>query len=377
MPEALIPSTRRVGWFELFFDLVFVVAIERLTGRLELVPSGANIGIVAVLLAFLWSSWLNVTLLTNITGEFEARFRPFILASMAGIALMAVAITDVERDWRLAILGYAIARIAVWPVWIGERRMLEGSWVQSTLYGPGAGSIAIASIWVPWPCRAVIWGGLLGYEVVGYVVRLPALDSDTGHMIERVGLFTMIVMGESVARLILSIRVDQSAEAWLVAASSFALVCVLWWIYFDLDARHSSAIREDASGTVFRDVLVLIHYLLILALIVLAAGLGIAITKANAAVLPLGASVCIFAGSAGFYTAQLLIVLRYHFPRGRAIAWAVPGIAASLAFIWVAAYLTPPTVVIAALAIAVVHLLVGNRISRSAWVSDVTARGAT
>lgn len=118
------------------------------------------------------------------------------------------------------------------------------------------------------------------------------------HLTERVGLFTMIVLGESVVELILALSIEQSSTAWLVAGLGFTMICAFWWMYFQTGATVTERALQGGSLALLRDVLGAAHYLIILGLIGIAAGLGGAIEHADENHLPAGILVALYGGSA-------------------------------------------------------------------------------
>lgn len=359
------PHGQPVGWLELFFDLVFVVVVQQLTQLLHGSPGVPEVLLTAALTLLVWACWLNVTLLTNIAGGVPDRYRPLVFLSMGGVGVIAVSIPGVttSSSWLFA-LGYAVARIAVWPLWVINRGPVRRSWLAPTLFGPGLGVAWLVSIVVPAPARWWFWAALLALELATVVSGVPHARRDAGHMIERVGLFVMIVLGESVAVLILSVGAGASLAEWSVAGIAFATICALWWVYYDLGSRASSSVRRDRSGVVFRDVLVAGHYLFVLSLVLVAAGLGGAIQHASDARLP-GPTVALVAGGTGlFYVAQALTVLRYGARPRLVVTWSGLGIVVSAAVTWLGAAWPPWLVVLVIFAGALMLAVVGAVLRR-------------
>ncbi|MCU1422500.1 MAG: hypothetical protein JWN36_2151 [Microbacteriaceae bacterium] len=356
------PRGQRVGWLELFFDLVFVVVIEQLTHRLHGDPGLIDFAIVFGLFAFVWACWLNVTLLTNVSGPSPAWFRPFVFASMAGVGLIPIAVPRAGGDggWLFAI-GYAVARVAVWPLWIGRG---APGFVRPLIFGPGIAALWVASIAIPMPWRWIAWSVLLVVEIAWLVSGLPSVRRDVDHMVERVGLFIMIVLGESVVQLVLAVRLDRLGVEWPIALMSFAVVCAFWWIYFDIGAQETERIEGDASGGIFRDVLVIDHFLFVLSLILLAAGLGGAIEGSTDDHLAFGTVASIGGGSALFYLAQSFATAKYGVRSRRLLASSIPAIALSVVVLLFGAAWAPWLVVAVILAIAVAHATVGGWLAR-------------
>ncbi|GGV99265.1 hypothetical protein GCM10010230_24970 [Streptomyces narbonensis] len=85
----------------------------------------------------------------------------------------------------------------------------------------------------------------------------------TGHLVERVGLFAIIVLGESVPALITSTDHVRTAAAGMVAVLGFGLPAALRWSYFDFaptaaervigtaDRRDAHLLARDVAGFLY------------------------------------------------------------------------------------------------------------------------------
>ena len=83
---------RRVGVLELFFDLVFVLAITQVTGFLasHLTWSGMLEG--GVILGLMWWAWVGYSWLTNSVDSDDTPTRLTIVTAMAALVVVALAI---------------------------------------------------------------------------------------------------------------------------------------------------------------------------------------------------------------------------------------------------------------------------------------------
>lgn len=236
-PREDAPATHlQVGWLELFYDLVFVVVIARITYLIHGDPAPRTLLAAALLVVTVWVAWFNVTALVNTSGGLRPKARPFVLASMAGVGIMAVGIDGLPNGQvKLFALGYAAARVAVWPVWALERRARGRSQGRPFLHGPGVAALWIAGSFVPPPWVFGVWIALLLFELALSAIK-PAPDAfrfDGGHFVERIGGFVMIVLGESVGQIVAAVGGDRSPMAWVAAAFAFVLLCALWWLVYE------------------------------------------------------------------------------------------------------------------------------------------------
>lgn len=119
-------AAQRVGWLELFFDLVFVVVIAQLSGHLEGAGGIGAFGGTYFMLLIVWTAWFSCVALTNLNHGVNQRERVFVLASMAGVAVMAVGLSPHHDRQDVFAVGYAMARLALTPLWARQRQRSGG-----------------------------------------------------------------------------------------------------------------------------------------------------------------------------------------------------------------------------------------------------------
>jgi low temperature requirement protein LtrA len=364
---------QRVGWLELFFDLVFVVVVAQLTDRVQHEAGPLGWLSVAGLFFAVWAVWNNTTLFSNVAGGVPPAMRPFVFVAMAGVGVLAVSIPTIDGPGQIGFaIGYAVARTAMWPLWMRQQRRDGRLLLRATVFGPGIALLWIASIAVPDPWRLVVWAALLLYELVPLVFLLPKTLNDPGHMLERVGLFVMIVLGESVYELIRELIPEQSPARWITAALGFAVICVLWWLYFESTGRLRERLERIESGAVFRDVLVVGHFVLVLGLVFLAAGLGLAIEVADEPSAPWAVAGSVAIGLGLYTAAQLVMSLRFGVRAVLAVIKAVPAAVAVVALGLLGPALPAWTVVAVALAVGGIEAAVSVAVRRAVTSASST-----
>src|SRR3954463_6372250 len=104
---------QRVTPLELFFDLVFVFAITRVTALMAHDLSWASIGQGLLLLAALWWGWAAYAWLTNhVSGE-DGRARVVGFVAMGAMVLVALAVPEAfDAHALLFALAYLVMRMA-------------------------------------------------------------------------------------------------------------------------------------------------------------------------------------------------------------------------------------------------------------------------
>jgi low temperature requirement protein LtrA len=259
---------------ELFFDLTFVVAVAQASSTMHhlLVDGHAGDALVAYPIAFfaIWWAWMNFTWFASAYDCDDALYRVGVFVQMAGVLVFAAGVPPLleDLDPAVAIAGYVIMRVGA-----------VGQWVRAAIQDPAGRTgarryaIGVASCQVGW---VALLAAPEGWFLPGFVVlavlelAVPAWaerDAPTGwhpgHIGERYGLFTIIVLGESVLAASAAMRValdEGGAFSDLVttAIGGFLVVAAMWWIYFDLPvepllnrARRAFSERDEVESFVW------------------------------------------------------------------------------------------------------------------------------
>ena len=281
MSEGTEVVEKKVDWAELFFDLVFVVAVTRVSTVVEHDHSWA--GLLRALIVFvpIYWMWVGTAIQTNLNDVTRPylRVRVFVVA-LAGI-FMALALPGAYRDLGLLFaLAYWAGRIVLGvgvfrAAWRAGRAPINPFVVSMAVSGPMfvAGALCSGDV------RELIWGlaALLDLSTPTILRgRLRNMHFDAGHLAERFGLFLLIALGESVVAIGTSTSfVHPGAVDVLAIAAAFVLACGLWWVYFHFaaDAMRYSLSTARVQLDITRLVLSYGHLSFIGAVIVVAVGL--------------------------------------------------------------------------------------------------------
>jgi low temperature requirement protein LtrA len=278
---------RAATWLELFYDLVFVVAVANLGHRLLVdVDAGGILSFVGLFVP-LWWAWAQYTFYADRYDTDDLGQRLLAVVQMVAIALMAASISgDVADDTR----AFAAANVVAWAVLIAmytrARRHVAGTRQLVTGYINGfsiATAIWFVSIFTPAPWRYVLW--VVGQAVsmaTPYLVRRvqATVPLSASHLPERFGLFTILVLGESIAAVVAGL----GHRGWKPAPTVAAIVGVviassLWWLYFD-NADGRVVRRDPDQVRAWRPTAWLFSHLP-LAISLVAAGIGVEILVAH------------------------------------------------------------------------------------------------
>ena len=232
---------RKVTWTELFYDLVFVVAVAGLGSRLLAGPTIKGAAVFTGLFVPLWWAWIGFTFYADRYDTDDLGQRILAVAQMVTIALMAASISGTEtQSLKGFALAYVGARVILIVMYLRARRHVPETRQLVTGYVQGmsvAVTVWLISVFVPEPFRYVLWavGLLIDIYNVYRVRRIQAkVPLDVAHLPERFGLFTILVLGESIAAIVAGL----GHEGWIVGPAVTAVLSVmvaagLWWVYFD------------------------------------------------------------------------------------------------------------------------------------------------
>ena len=239
---------RKVTWLDLFFDLVFVVAISELAHELAITITWEGVTTFALLFVALWWIWVGATFYNERFETEGIENRLFFLVLMVPTAGLAVyGPRGLGEGYAGFVISYAVARAVITFAWaraayhVPRFRPVAVPLVTGFIVSIG---MVLGSIALEGRVRlAVFILALLIDLIIPALTRkrnekLPSFSSRK--LPERFGLFTIIVLGESIVGTVAGIarESDPSATSALAGALGIGLGFGLWWVYFDFIARR-------------------------------------------------------------------------------------------------------------------------------------------
>lgn len=232
---------RKVTWLELFFDLIFVVAIAQLANNFREDFSLVGLAQLGVLFVPVWWCWIGAVFYDT---RFDTDGLVDRLITLMQMAIAASLAANIHHGLSSSSLGFTLSYVAF-------RGVLICQYLHAGYHVPQARLLTnwfaigftlsllfwLASLFVPLPWRFALWG--LGL-IIDFATPLSAgqrvakVPPNMAHTTERIGLFTIIVLGESIVSVVTGV----SELAWTPTSVAIALLGLsiafsFWWMYFD------------------------------------------------------------------------------------------------------------------------------------------------
>jgi low temperature requirement protein LtrA len=280
---AVMRSEDRVTPLELFFDLVFVLALTQCTALMAGTPTWEGLAKGVLVLGVMWWSWVGYAWLTSVVDPEEGVVRFAMFGAMA--ALLVVALSIPEAFDSLALLfacAYAVVRagqIVLFVVASRDDPPLRHSVVGLAISTAIGLSLLVAASFADGAAQGALWGLALLLDMGGpLIIDSSGWKLAPGHFAERHGLIVIIALGESIVAI--GVGSQAGVDAGVVAAAVLGVVvaAALWWLYFDIVAlvaerRLSNAAEGRERNEIARDSFSYLHFPMIAGIVLLALGL--------------------------------------------------------------------------------------------------------
>ena len=308
---------------ELLFDLCFVVAVAQAAAGLDhaIIENHVWTGLVQYLMVFfaIWWAWMNFTWFASAYDNDDVAYRLTVLVQIAGSLVLAAGIPlGFENGGNVVIvIGYVIMRLAMVTQWL--RAAASDPQRRVTNHRYAAGVTIVQLFWLLLllvPAEIFFIGFVLAVvaELAVPVVAERGVQTifHPQHIAERYGLFTVIVLGESVTAATLAFQsaldeTDDRVALICMAIAGVAILFCMWWIYFD----HEAAPRMSSVRATF--LWGYGHYVVFAAAAAAGAGLVVAVSYRRelteglggpVAALAVSAPVAIYVGAIGLLHAH-------------------------------------------------------------------------
>ena len=280
------PSLRqgeRVSPLELFFDLVFVLAITQCTQLMADNPTWEGLGQGILVLGLLWWAWAGYSWLTSVLDPDADAVRAVIFVAMGALLIASICIPDAFGDLGLEVaLAYGLVRYAHIGLFIiasrddpDLRRAVLGLVVGCTV----CIGLMVGGTFLEPGGQAALWGAALALDVLETVFfGAGGWKLQPAHFAERYGLIVLIALGESIVAIGVGAEVTLTTGIAVAAAAGIALIAAMWWVYFDIVSVVSARRLVKAEvgrvqNTLARDSYSYMHFVMVAGIVLTALGL--------------------------------------------------------------------------------------------------------
>jgi low temperature requirement protein LtrA len=281
--SAVLREGERVTPLELFFDLVFVLALTQCTALMANQPTWEGLAKGLLVLGVLWWSWTGYAWLTSVVDPEEGAVRLVMFAAMAAFLVAALSVPEAFDSLALLFAcAYGVVRwsqIALFMLASRDDPRLRQSVIGlagGTAVGVG---LLVAASFFDGTLQGAVWALALLLDMAEpFFFGSEGWKLMPSHFAERHGLIVIIALGESIVAI--GVGAQTTVDAGVVAAAvlGIAVTGALWWLYFDVVAlvaerRLLNAAEGRERNEIARDSYSYLHFPMVAGIVLLALGL--------------------------------------------------------------------------------------------------------
>jgi len=277
----------RVTPLELFFDLVFVLALTQCTTLIARTPTWEGMLKGLLVLGMLWWSWVGYAWLTSVIDPEEGAVRLVMFAAMAAFLVAALCVPGAfGSEALLFAFAYGAVRAAHIVLFMLASR--DDAELRHSVIGLAASTaIAVGLIFAAAFAGGALQVGLWGFALVldaggPYLFGADGWKLVPGHFAERHGAILIIALGESVVAIGVGAKAMIGAGIVVAAVLGIVIAAALWWAYFDVVAivaarRLARAPEGRERNEIARDSYSYLHFPMIAGIALIAVGMKLTI----------------------------------------------------------------------------------------------------
>ena len=268
---------------ELFFDLVFVLAITQCTALMADNPTWTGLAQGMLVLGVLWWSWVGYAWLTSVVNPEEGIVRFAIFAAMAALLVTALCVPQAFGDLALLFAcSYGVVRfgqIVLFAVASRDDPALRRS-VAGLAGGTAIGvGLLVSASFADGALQGALWLLALLLDMgEPFLFGTDGWRLVPGHFADRHGLIVIIALGESIVAIGVGAELGVDAGVVVAATLGIAVAAALWWLYFDIVAlvaerRLSNAAEGRERNEIARDSFSYLHFPMVAGIVLVALGM--------------------------------------------------------------------------------------------------------
>jgi low temperature requirement protein LtrA len=242
-------ENRTATMLELFYDLIFVVAIANVAAEFHHAVANDHIGqgIISYTMIFfaIWWAWNQYTWFASTFDNGSSRFKLVTMWQMLGALLIAAGVEKgFNGDFTIIVIGYVVIRLSSIYLWLTVAKYNQELKVTAMRYAIGIllcqlGWIGMLFLEFSYFIFILLW--LAEFSVPYYAESHTKSPYHSEHIEERFSLLTIIVLGESILASVDSLKelIEHfSVDLLLVAIGCILTLFGIWWLYFINSVEH-------------------------------------------------------------------------------------------------------------------------------------------
>jgi low temperature requirement protein LtrA len=316
---AVMRDGEQVTPLELFFDLVFVLALTQCTTLIARTPTWEGMLKGLLVLGMLWWSWGGYAWLTSVVDPEEGTVRLAMFVAMAAFLVCALCVPGAfGAEALLFACAYAAVRAAHIVLFLlasredaGLRHSVIGLAVSTAI---AAGLLFVAAF-TSGVVQLGLWGLALLLDTGGpFLFGVEGWKLVPGHFAERHGAIVIIALGESIVAIGIGSRAVIGTGIVIAAVLGVAIAAALWWAYFDVVAivaarRLAKAPAGRERNEIARDSYSYMHFPMVAGIALIAVGMKLTIEHVDDP-LKLVPAAALLGGAAMYLLAHVAFRLR-------------------------------------------------------------------
>ena len=273
----------RVRFLELFFDLVFVLALTQVTAAMADDPTWEGLARGTLVMGILWWAWVGYAWLTSVIDPEEGAVRIVFFVAMAAFLVASLCVPEAFGDLGLTIaIAYGVVRVCHIFLFMlasaddpGLRRSVIGLAVSTAISVALLVGAAALDGWA----QGALWALALLLDAGGpYFFGSEGWKLAPEHFAERHALILIVALGESIVAIGAGVETAVTIGVIGAAVVGVGIAASQWWVYFDLSqiasARRLASMEVGRErNELARDSYSYIHFLLVAGIVLVALGM--------------------------------------------------------------------------------------------------------
>lgn len=286
LPRAALRQSESVSFLELFFDLVFVLALTQATALMAADPSWTGLGRGALVLAAMWWAWVGYAWLTSVVDPETVPNRVVIAGAMAALMVAAVAIPGAFGDQALLFAAaYGVVRFGqIALFWLAAPEGKEGDALRASVGALAIGTtlgvgLIVGAAFTDGALQGGLWALAIAFDMIGpYLFGSEGWRVSPKHFAERHALIIIIALGESIVAIGAGVSGAVESVQVIGIVLGVSLAFALWWMYFDVVEKVASRRLQMATpgkeqNEIARDSFSYLHFPMVVGIVFVALGL--------------------------------------------------------------------------------------------------------